>query len=102
MELGGKAVHPTWDPPPNSELSGRGPIAHGEPNYAFGIKGLWIPLEGIDEHTKGREGYGIHSTDKPDSIGKAESLGCIRLRDDDIEMVFRLLYEHWSTVEIRP
>ncbi len=101
VKLGEKAVHPTWDPPPNSELSGDGPIAYGQANYAFGHKGLWISLEGLDENTAGLEGYGIHSTNKPESIGKAESLGCIRLGDDDIELVFRLLYEHWSTVEIR-
>ncbi len=102
VRLGGKEFHPTWYPPPNSALSSTGAIAYGEPNYAFGQKGLWISLEGLDENTAPLTDYGLHSTNKPDSIGKAESLGCIRLGDDDIELIFRLLYEHWSTVEIRP
>jgi lipoprotein-anchoring transpeptidase ErfK/SrfK len=42
--------------------------------------------------------YGIHSTNDPASIGKEGSLGCIRLNDVDIELVFSLLYEKWSTV----
>lgn len=39
------------------------------------------------------ETYGIHGTVDPKSIGKAESRGCIRLRNGDIEEVFDLLTE---------
>lgn len=99
VRLGGKEVHPTWYPPPNSTL--RGAIPYGHPDYAFGPKGLWISLEGLDKQTGGLHDYGIHSTNDPASIGQAGSLGCIRLRDEDIETVFMLLYEHWSTVEVR-
>jgi len=38
-------------------------------------------------------GYGIHGTDKPDSIGKARSHGCIRLRNRDVEELFALARE---------
>jgi len=100
VRLGGKQERPTWYPPPNSRF--RGPIAYGQENYAFGVKGLWIGLEGLDEGTRGLSGYGIHSTNDPSSIGQARSLGCIRLGDEDIELVYYLLYEHWSTVEVRP
>jgi len=100
VRLGGKQERPTWYPPPNSRS--RGPIAYGQENYAFGVKGLWIGLEGLDEATRGLSGYGIHSTNDPSSIGQARSLGCIRLGDEDIELVYFLLYEHWSTVEVRP
>ncbi len=100
VRLGGKAKRATWYPPPNSPL--RGPINYGEENYAFGKKGLWIALEGLDENTRMLRDYGIHSTNDQNSIGTAASLGCIRLADDDIELVYLLLYEHWSTVEIRP
>ena len=99
VRLGGKEVHPTWFPPPNSPL--RGPVPYGHANYAFGVKGLWISLEGLDEQTHGLSDYGIHSTNDPASIGQAGSLGCIRLSDEDIELVFMLLYEHWSTVDVR-
>ena len=100
VKLGGKEHRPTWYPPPNS--AHRGPVPYGEAGYAFGAKGLWISLDGLDEHTRSLGHYGIHSTNDPTSIGRAESLGCIRLADDDIELVYSLLYEHWSTVEVRP
>ncbi len=100
VKLDGKGSEPTWYPPPRSHL--QGPIKYGEPGYPFGKLGLWIPLVGIDENIQQRTGYGIHSTDKPESIGREASLGCIRLRDGDIEVVYTLLYEKWSTVEIRP
>lgn len=35
--------------------------------------------------------YGIHGTDKPDSIGKDESLGCVRMKKEDIEELFDLV-----------
>lgn len=100
VRLGGKEVHPTWYPPPNSPL--RGPIPYGHPDYAFGQRGLWISLEGLDDATRTCTDYGIHSTNKPESIGTASSLGCIRLRDEDIDQVYRLLYEFWSTVQVNP
>jgi L,D-transpeptidase ErfK/SrfK len=37
------------------------------------------------------DSYGIHGTIDPDSIGKAESRGCIRLRDQDIIEVYNFL-----------
>ena len=99
--VGAKLVRDVYYPAPNSPNRGK-PIAYGQPGYAFGAKGLWISLEGADENTAGQTGYGIHSTDKPESVGRDESEGCIRLKDDDIELLFSLLYERESTVEIRP
>jgi len=96
----GKLIHPPWDAPPNSRFRGR--IKYGQPGYPFGTKGLWIALVGLDENTRGLTDYGIHSTNKPETIGKADSLGCIRLDDTGIEDVFSMLYEYWSTVEVRP
>jgi lipoprotein-anchoring transpeptidase ErfK/SrfK len=37
------------------------------------------------------EGYGIHGTNMPDSIGKAASHGCIRMRQADLEELFELV-----------
>jgi lipoprotein-anchoring transpeptidase ErfK/SrfK len=34
------------------------------------------------------KGYGIHGTDQPQSIGHAQSSGCIRLRNADAERLF--------------
>ena len=35
--------------------------------------------------------YGIHGTNNPNSIGKAVSLGCIRMHNQDIETIFPLV-----------
>jgi len=96
----GKLVKARWDPPPNSGVLN--PIEYGAPDYPLGVKGLWISLEGDDENTRLMRNYGIHSTNDPASIGKEGSLGCVRLNDVDIELVFSLLYEKWSTVRTRP
>jgi hypothetical protein len=37
------------------------------------------------------KGYGIHGTNVPKSIGKAESHGCIRLSNRDVEELFELV-----------
>jgi lipoprotein-anchoring transpeptidase ErfK/SrfK len=99
---GGKITHAPWTPPASSDLE-RKRIEWGEPGYPFGTKGYWISLEGTGKTPYTREdGYGIHGTNDPSSIGKASSLGCIRLGDKDIEMLFAILYEKWSTVTILP
>lgn len=46
------------------------------------------------------DSYGIHGTIDPDSIGRAESRGCIRLRDADVIEVYNFLVKG-SVVEIR-
>jgi hypothetical protein len=46
------------------------------------------------------KGYGIHGTNEPKSIGKAASHGCIRLRNRDIEQLFRMV-SVGDTVQIR-
>lgn len=37
------------------------------------------------------DGYGIHGTDVPSSIGRSASHGCIRVRNEDIEALFQLV-----------
>jgi hypothetical protein len=37
------------------------------------------------------DGYGIHGTDHPESIGRAASHGCVRLRNEDIEKLFDMV-----------
>lgn len=46
------------------------------------------------------ESYGIHGTIEPDSIGKAASRGCIRMRDKDVVEVYDFLVKG-SEVVIR-
>lgn len=100
VALGKKMERAPWNPPPNSPHKRK--ILWDEPGYPLGTKGYWISLEGTDEKTRLEEGYGIHGTNDPSSIGRAESLGCIRLAEADIELVYSLLYEKWSTVQVRP
>jgi hypothetical protein len=38
-----------------------------------------------------KKGYGIHGTNLPNSIGKAASHGCIRMRQHDLEELFTLV-----------
>lgn len=52
----------------------------------------WIGLD--------QKGYGIHGTNEPKSIGRAASHGCIRLRNDDIKLLFAMV-NVGDTVEIR-
>ena len=47
-----------------------------------------------------KQGYGIHGTSAPGSIGKAASHGCIRLRNRDV-VEFATLVNVGDTVEIR-
>lgn len=37
------------------------------------------------------DGYGIHGTDVPSSIGRSASHGCVRLRNEDIETLYRMV-----------
>ncbi|GAB2700337.1 L,D-transpeptidase [Paenibacillus thermoaerophilus] len=54
---------------------------NGTDKGAFGSRGM----------TLGDTLYAIHGTNEPDSIGKDESLGCIRMRREDIEELFALV-----------
>jgi len=94
----GKVKRPPWTPTGNEEP--RKTILYGQSGYAFGDKGLWIGLAGMEEKTRDKTDYAIHSTNMPNSIGKEESSGCIRLADDDIELVWSLLYDTVSTVRV--
>jgi hypothetical protein len=37
------------------------------------------------------DGYGIHGTDQPESIGRSASHGCVRLRNDDIARLYDMV-----------
>jgi hypothetical protein len=68
-----KVVNPTYYP------KGRDPIEPGKENP---IGTRWIGL---------KDGYGIHGTNEPLSIGRAASHGCIRLGRKEIEELFDLV-----------
>ncbi|MFL5619435.1 MAG: L,D-transpeptidase [Gemmatimonadaceae bacterium] len=37
------------------------------------------------------DGYALHGTDQPESIGRSVSHGCVRLRNEDIEMLYQIV-----------
>lgn len=39
------------------------------------------------------DGYALHGTDQPSSIGRSVSHGCVRLRNEDIETLYRMVPE---------
>jgi len=65
-------------------------IAGGAPNNPLGP--YWLDLG---------DSYGIHGTLDPNSIGKAESRGCIRMRNEEVAEVYDFLITG-SEVVIRP
>lgn len=50
------------------------------------------PLNPLGEHWLGiGNSFGIHGTIEPESIGKAESQGCVRMRNEDVAEVYDFL-----------
>ncbi len=92
---GGKVANPGWTDPNTNRY-----YPPTDPNVPIGK--FWMALQGVDDATRNKHGYGIHGTIDPNSIGKEMSLGCIRLRADDIAQLFRLLVERYSTVQVVP
>lgn len=90
-----KVSNPAWvNPHDPSEKYGR-----DDPRNPIGE--YWIGLEGLGD-AAAFVGYGLHGTIEPQSVGTEASLGCVRLRSDDIEQVYELLVEGISVVKIVP
>ncbi len=91
---GSKVINPGWTNPRTFES-----YKPNDPENPIGR--YWIGIEGIGEasvHTS----YGLHGTIEPDSIGRSMSMGCVRMHDDDIELMYELLSEGRSLVRIVP
>ena len=95
VEPGRKVQNPVYYSP-----RGEGVIEADDPKNPLGE--FWIGLAGLDGDAVGKESYGIHGTIEPDSIGKQSSMGCIRLRNEDVAVVFSALVEGKSTVQVVP
>jgi lipoprotein-anchoring transpeptidase ErfK/SrfK len=78
---------------------GEGVIGKDDPKNPLGE--FWIGLTGIDGQAVGKLSYGIHGTIEPDSIGKQASMGCIRMRNEEVELVYGMLSEGKSTVQVK-
>jgi lipoprotein-anchoring transpeptidase ErfK/SrfK len=80
-KVSGKFVQPAWTPP--AEVKADNPnlpdvIPGGAPNNPMGVAAMTL---------SGGE-YAIHGTNKPESIGKFASYGCIRMLNQDITDLF--------------
>ncbi|MBI5418260.1 L,D-transpeptidase [Candidatus Poribacteria bacterium] len=73
--IGNRIANPTWT------LDGKN-IPGGDPQNGLGSR--WM---GFKERTQ----YGIHGTNEPDSIGKSVSHGCIRLLNQDVEELYKII-----------
>ncbi|MFK7960739.1 MAG: L,D-transpeptidase family protein [Phycisphaerales bacterium] len=62
---------------------------------------FWIGIEGAEPHLADINGYGIHGTIDPASIGKQRSMGCVRMLNDDVERIYELLVRPESVIVIR-
>ena len=94
VRRGGKMVNPSWTNPRTGER-----FAASDPENPIGE--FWIGLDGIDPHNLQEQGFGIHGTIEPDSIGRDQSMGCVRLGDEDIALVYEMLTEGNSVVLVR-
>jgi len=92
---GRKLVNPTWTNPRTGRMYGA-----DDPKNPIGE--YWIALEGADDESAGKAGYGIHGTIDPLSVGKEMSMGCVRMLPKDIELVYFCLVDKYSTVRIDP
>jgi lipoprotein-anchoring transpeptidase ErfK/SrfK len=80
--VGSKRLRPDWSPPP--EVKRDVPslpdlIPGGSPKNPMGEAALTLGAEGE---------YAIHGTNRPDSIGRYASYGCIRMLNRDILDLF--------------
>jgi len=92
---GSKLINPEWVNP----RTGRRYLPD-DPENPIGEH--WIGLMPDEERLQGVFGYGIHGTIEPDSIGRQSSMGCVRVLPEHIELLWEMLMEGVSTVEIRP
>ncbi len=89
----GKLEKPQWTDPDTGRL-----YKSTDPDYPLGTR--WIGLEGLDGLAKGRTGFAIHGTKDPDQIGAAGSRGCIRMYNNDVDLMYNLLIPIYSQVEV--
>lgn len=79
-----KMDKPDWTDPANRRV-----VPFGDPENPLGTR--WIGFA---------EGLGIHGTWEPESMGREASHGCIRMRNEDVEVLFDLLVRGESVVKI--
>lgn len=70
-----KIVNPPWYKPQG------GMVPAGSPQNILGTR--WLGLD--------KEGYGIHGTTDPQSLGKQATAGCVRMLNAEVEQLFSIV-----------
>ncbi len=96
------AVGSSRNPTPTGTFFVTDSVELGYPDSPWGPHALGLSAysETITEYNGGPGIIGIHGTNKPGSIGKAASLGCVRMPNDVITALYGLV-EIGTPVEIR-
>lgn len=68
----------------------------GHPENVLGTR--WMGLEPVGDTNALLEGYGIHGTNDPTSIGGSESNGCIRMLNEQVEELFEIVPYHTPVI----
>jgi lipoprotein-anchoring transpeptidase ErfK/SrfK len=89
-----KLVDPPWVNPRTGER-----FASNDPKNPIGEH--WIGWQGVGDSTV-NQGYGFHGTIDPASIGQQMSMGCARMKAEDVAELFDLLVEEVSVVRVLP
>lgn len=82
----------------NPRAEGPRVIEPDDPKNPLGER--WIALVGASGQAVGKTSYGIHGTIDPESIGQKKSMGCIRMLNEDVELVYDMLVTGKSTVTV--
>jgi lipoprotein-anchoring transpeptidase ErfK/SrfK len=82
--------NPSWTPPNAAWARGKKAKKPGDPKNPMGRVKIFFA----------EPDYFIHGTDQEESIGEAASHGCIRMRNEDVIALARLVMEHGG--EARP
>jgi lipoprotein-anchoring transpeptidase ErfK/SrfK len=84
--------NPAWNPPNEKWARGKSATPPGHP--ANPMKRVKIFFKEPD--------YYIHGTDDSDSLGRAGSHGCIRMDEEDVTELAKLLMEHGGKPQSEP
>lgn len=79
FRIGTKMVEPDWYSPEGKVFR------YGTPENILGTR--WLAFENTDQH----QGFGVHGTKFPESIGTEASMGCIRMRNEEVEVLYDLV-----------
>jgi len=77
-----KQKFPVWWHPDGRQ------IPYGDPENVLGTR--WMAIKATGD-TLNVSGYGIHGSSNGSEMGKAESAGCIRMRNKDVEELYMIV-----------